>query len=125
MTGVRILIVDDEPNIASTLARTLEVVFAGDLEVIICKTAEIAFALLNTGSFDLLISDWHLPGMSGLSLILQSRKAFPDLKIVFMTASPIPELEEKVRLVADMYIHKPFKAHILAEQALQLVQSVS
>lgn len=122
MKNIKVLIVDDETHIADLLSRTLKLAFKDQIDVVISKTAESAFRLLSTAPFDVLITDWHLPGISGLSLILRARKFYPQLKIVFMTASPMDEIEERVKMVADISVMKPFKASMLATQVQNLFQ---
>lgn len=118
--NARILVVEDELHIANTLSRILRSAFDAQTSIVVCGAAETALARLNTEPFDLLITDWHLPGLSGLALTARARRLFPNLKIVFMTASPAPEIEERVKGVANLIIAKPFKAPALAEQVQAL-----
>lgn len=113
---IRTLIVDDEVNIAATLGRSLNIIFSGTMDVATCASAEKALQLLEAEAFDLLISDWYLPGMSGLVLISRARKMYPDIRIAFTTASPEADLEERIRSLADIYMVKPFKTPELAMQ---------
>lgn len=116
MNTIKTLIVDDQIQVAESLSKTLSLNFSEQLEVEICRSAETALDVLEQRPFDLLITDWHLPGMSGLALILRARKKFPDLKIVFMSLVPLAEIEDKVELIADMSIRKPFHASMVATQ---------
>ena len=113
---IRTLIVDDEVNIAVTLGRSLNTIFYGKMDVVTCTTAEKALQLLAAESFDLLVSDWHLPGISGLVLISRARKMHANIRIVFTTAMPDDDLKERIRSVVDVYMVKPFKTVELATQ---------
>lgn len=113
---IKTLIVDDEVNAAATLGRSLNIGLCGKMDLATCTTAEKALQLLAVESFDLLVSDWHLPGLSGLVLISRARKMHPNIRIVFMTAMPDADLEERIRSVVDIYMVKPFKAIELAKQ---------
>lgn len=113
---MKILIVEDETNLANTLSRALQFTFGAHAKVLLCKTGELAIKYLSEETFDLLITDWHLPGISGLALASQARKSFPNLKIVFMTATHVSEIEQRVRQVADIYITKPFGIPVLTEE---------
>ncbi len=116
MTNIKILIVEDDTNLANTLSRALQYTLGKQAAIVICKTAEMALKRLSAETYDLLITDWHLPGISGLALILKTRKSFPNMRIVFMTASHVSEIEVKVRQVADIYITKPFGVAVLTEE---------
>ncbi len=114
--NARILVVEDELHIANTLSRILRAAFDPQTSIVVCGVAETALARLNAEPFDLLITDWHLPGLSGLALAARARRLFPNLKIVFMTASPVPEIEERMKGVADLCITKPYQPSALVEQ---------
>lgn len=118
---MKVLIVEDERNVAGTLQRALSQKFGSQTEVVVCRVGEIALSFLQSGSFDLLITDWHLPGISGLVLISKARKSYPSLKIVFMAASHLAEIKERVKGVADLYITKPFQVSVLLEKVQGLL----
>lgn len=120
MKNIKILVVEDETHLANTLIKALQYMFGPQATIVFCRTAEAALDQLSTEPFDVLITDWHLPGVSGLALTLQARKLFPDLRIVFMTASHVMEIEERVRQVANVYITKPFTVARLTEEIQRL-----
>lgn len=103
----------------------MNIAFSGQMDIETCNTAERALQLLTTKSFHLLISDWHLPGISGVVLISRARRMHPDIRIVFTTASPNADLEERIRSVADVYMVKPFKAAELAQQIQTMLGEIS
>lgn len=80
----RVLVVDDEPEVAKVLSRAL--VYAG-YEVSTAHSAEEALALLDTGGFSLLLSDIHMPGMHGDELQRVARERDPDLAVILITAA--------------------------------------
>ena len=82
MAGPTILIVDDEKNILSTLSRALRV---EDYRVDVAGTAEIGLEKLNSKSFDCLLLDVNLPGMSGLDLLEKVRKAGNPVPVIMMS----------------------------------------
>lgn len=122
MKCIKILIVEDEIEFANLLQTALQFTFGMHTAIAVCKTAETALRRLGEESFDLLIADWFLPGMSGLSLILRARKHFPTLRIIFMANSPVAEIEDRVKQIADIYVVKPFGALLLAEEIQGLFQ---
>ena len=63
----RVLITDDEKNIRLTISRALENL--GNIEIETALNGEDAIQKLNNSSFDLLLLDIKMPGMSGLDVI--------------------------------------------------------
>ncbi|NQT84057.1 response regulator [bacterium] len=104
----RILIVEDEATLAFFLAHSL-MSEAEDYEVLTSQDAETAMARMEEKPFDVLISDIVLPRMDGLSLLRQTRKKWPETKIILMTAYGSPEIKNRAsQMGAFAYIEKPF-----------------
>lgn len=80
----RILLVDDEPQICELLAAILN---EAGYTCRSCHSADEAGALLNAHSFDLVITDYQLPGRSGLELLAWSRQQYPDIAFLMATAA--------------------------------------
>ncbi len=119
---MKILIAEDNLNLSQTLSRILRSEFGNDTTVELCRTAELAAKKMESETYDLLISDWHLPGMSGLQLILKARKTFPNIKIIFMTAYVCDEAVEKAKTIADICFFKPFPILTLIDNVRSLTQ---
>ncbi|HEY0423702.1 MAG TPA: response regulator, partial [Rhodopila sp.] len=87
MTRARILLVEDEPLIRSLLAETL---LEGGLEIVEAGSGEEAVeALGQHDTFDLLLTDVHMPGgISGVDVARHARARDPDLPVVFATGRP-------------------------------------
>jgi PAS domain S-box-containing protein len=73
--GLRVLVVDDEPDARALIKRLLEGCHAS---VTTAASAEEAMRLLQDGKFDLLISDIGMPGEDGYSLIRRVRALGPE-----------------------------------------------
>ncbi|MDO9553418.1 response regulator transcription factor [Rhodonellum sp.] len=103
---MRILVVEDEPGISNFLKQGLEEeAFAVDIEENGKKGLEMALS----GSYDLLLLDWMLPGMSGIEITRQFRKEFPLTPIIFLTAKDtVDETVFGLQSGANDYIKKPF-----------------
>lgn len=107
--SARILIVDDHPNTASTLARTLGQ-FTTPVEILTARSGAEALDIINANLVDILITDFMMPGMSGLELIekLIAMRREPSFTIL-ITAYDSPGLAATARrLKVDEYLVKPF-----------------
>jgi DNA-binding NtrC family response regulator len=104
-----ILLVDDEPELTSILAETLE---RAGYTVIPRPDAESALTvLLNRTSVDLVITDLQLPGMSGFELTEVLRKALPSVPVIMLTAyGSVESYIESRSMGVFEYINKPVQA---------------
>ena len=95
---VKILVVDDYPNTASLLARSLSRLDAR-LEVLSATSAQQALERLQNNAIDILITDMDMPDMTGLELIerLQEHSAGSSIVSFLITASHTVELKNKAR----------------------------
>ncbi len=103
---MRLLVIEDEPDIASGLEKGLrQVGYAVDMALDGERGSELA--LVN--DYDLLILDLNLPGVDGLEVCHRVRAECPSLLILMLTARSRPD--ERVAgldLGADDYLVKPF-----------------
>ena len=116
----RVLIVDDEPYIRELIQRCLE------LEGYECNTAphaEAALAELDADAYQLLVSDIHMPGMSGMELLATVRTRHPDLAVLMVTGVDDRKVGiQALRLGAFGYLIKPFDVNELAINAANALQ---
>ncbi len=102
----RVLIIDDEKNIRTTLAVCLE-----SLGCAVSQAATSAEALqqLQRGAFDLAFLDLRLGQENGLNLLGQVLAARPRLQVVIITAyATVDTAVEALRAGAADYLQKPF-----------------
>jgi DNA-binding response OmpR family regulator len=111
VTVARVLLVEDDHDIAEPLARALaregyEVTTAGD--------GRVALAAVLDAPPDLIILDVGLPGMDGLEVCRHVRDVHPGVPILMLTARD-GELETVAGLDAgaDDYVTKPFRLAVL------------
>ncbi len=106
--AVNILVVEDEQAIQELIAVNLE--HAGH-HVIRARDAEAALGIVRNALPDLLLIDWMLPGMSGVSLAKQLRQAERTRQIpIIMLTARSAEHDKIMGLEsgADDYVTKPF-----------------
>lgn len=104
--GARILVVEDERNVAETLIERLR---TAGYEAQHAPTAARARALAAAESFNLILLDVGLPDGNGFALAPQLRASAPRAALLFLTAHSNPE--DRVRgleLGAGDYLTKPF-----------------
>src|SRR6185436_18655134 len=103
---LRVLIIDDEKNIRTTLSLCLEQI---GCQVSSAASAESALLALAQQSCDLAFLDLRLGNTSGLDLIPKLLAENPTLMIVIMTAyATIDSAVEAIKRGASDYLAKPF-----------------
>jgi two-component system phosphate regulon response regulator PhoB len=106
--AANILLVEDEPAIQELIAVNLQ--HAGH-HVIRARDAESALGIVNSALPDLLLIDWMLPGMSGVSLARQLRQEERTRQIPIIMLTARSEEADKIAGLeagADDYLTKPF-----------------
>jgi cyclic di-GMP phosphodiesterase len=123
-TGASILIVDDDDAIRNLLYACLQ-------EKFWCTTAasaDEAVTLLESGSFNLVLSDITMPGRSGLDLCRYVHNTCPRTVVIMISAmTHIDHAIKAIRLGAFDYVTKPFDltfVMLAVERALQYGQAL-
>jgi DNA-binding NtrC family response regulator len=118
-----LLIVDDEPNILSTLRRALEL---EGYAVEVAGGGRIALEKLKAGGFDGVLLDVAMPDLDGLSTLRQLREQAPELPVVMMSGNAtLKDAVEATRLGASDFLEKPLttdKVLITVQNALKLAR---
>ena len=101
----RLLIVEDEDTLCASLQR----MFGREgYEVDGAASAESAFDLLETKTYDLIITDIILPGISGIELLTRYRRINPTQKVMIITAyGSLSTAIEAIKAGACDFIVKP------------------
>ncbi len=104
---MRVLIVEDESNLAETLREMLK---QNRFDSDICLDGETGLQYARKGSYDLLILDVMLPKLSGFAIVEQLRKDGNATPILLLTAkSGVENVVRGLDLGADYYLTKPFE----------------
>lgn len=102
----KVLIVDDEPDMLSTCKAALS---SEGCHVILEQRASVAMEKLKSESFDLLVSDIKMPGLTGIELLKTVKAIDPSLPVILITAFREFELAlEALRAGAKDFLLKPF-----------------
>jgi CheY-like chemotaxis protein len=107
MSVRRILLVEDQAESAAVFRAGIESLGA-DFEVTAVSSAEAALKALEKHSFDLLMADVMLPGISGMELMARFRRKNPETKVILVSGVPDPELRRQIaRSGAEAFFFKP------------------
>ncbi len=102
---MRVVVVDDEPEVARLVARLLR---SADVSVDAYFDAEEALDVLRSGDFDVVISDIVMPKTSGLDLLRAVRSFDLDLPVILLTGTPtVDSAKRAVEYGAYRYLTKP------------------
>ncbi len=124
MFGRRILVVDDEPEIAAMLAEILEIEGA---DVTVAHDGELALALLDVASYDAVFSDLRMPGMDGIALYREIIRRRPELagRLAFVTGDTLGSgLSGEIAVSGVPLVDKPFQPSEIRDLAVRLVGTV-
>jgi DNA-binding response OmpR family regulator len=107
-TPARILVVDDDAHIRQFNAEILK---RFGYQIDLAEDGASAWEALQSDGFDLLITDYNMPKLTGLDLIKKLRAARMPLPVILMSgAMPVSEIEQDADLRAVVTITKPFSA---------------
>ncbi|MGQ9547268.1 MAG: response regulator [Roseiflexus sp.] len=119
-----ILLVEDDSMIASVIAlglRTLGMSYKLDT----AYSAEEGWELFEQNAYDLVMSDYNLRGMNGLSLLIKIKQAQPNLPTVLFTAYDTPKLRhDAYNAGINQYIAKPFLIEDFVNIARNLLPAI-
>jgi CheY-like chemotaxis protein len=107
MSSHRILIVEDQREVSRLLRSALETLEA-DLDVIEIPSGEEAILHSTNNQVDLLVSDYRLPGMTGIELMRKVKINCPNARIILVTGQTDPRIRQEVAEAgADAFFIKP------------------
>ncbi|MCI0429978.1 MAG: response regulator transcription factor [Rhodospirillales bacterium] len=117
---MRILLVEDEPQIAADIVATLE---AAGYVVDCVVDGEEAWFRGDTEDYDLIVLDLGLPKMDGLSVLKRWRAAGRAMPVLVLTARGAwAERVEGIDAGADDYLPKPFRMEELLARVRALIR---
>ena len=113
-----ILIVEDDNDLREAICDTIRL---SNFSVMEASNAEAALEILAIEQVDLIISDVQMPGIDGHEFLNVSKRLYPDIPFVLVTAyGEIQKAVSAIRAGAADYIVKPFEAEVLIEMINRL-----
>ena len=116
----RVLIIEDEPNIAEMVAYDLQQIH---IEVDIEKDGYLGYKKALSGAYDIILLDLMLPSMNGVEVCKRLRKENIESHIIMLTA-----MDDEFKKVegfsagADDYVTKPFSPRELTARVKAVVR---
>ncbi len=106
----KILIVDDEKEVLNALRSTLERAKLFKSIVSTAESADKALEILKNGDFDLVLSDYKMPGKNGIDLLGEVKKKYPNTVRMLITGySDLKTAREAINLAeVNNYLEKPW-----------------
>jgi len=118
-----VLMVDDEEDLLWSVSKH----FARERPTVdfkICSSPNEALELLHREKIDVLITDFQMPEVNGIELMVEAQKIRPDLSVIFITAFGSPQMRTEIdRRGAFSFIEKPFAPMTLVEEVDLALQS--
>ena len=108
----RILFVDDEPMVLKGLQRTLRKMRA-EWEMTFASSSKEALDILDSGSFDVIVSDLRMPEMDGMQLLTEVKSKHPQVVRIILSGQVEQEATFKSLQLAHQSLSKPCDADIL------------
>lgn len=123
--NMKILIVDDFSTMRRIIKNLLrDLGFTNTSEA---DDGTTALPMLQSGDFELLITDWNMPGMQGIELLRQVRSddKLAELPVLMVTAEQKrDQIVEAAQAGVNGYIVKPFTAQTLKEKLDKIFERI-
>jgi two-component system chemotaxis response regulator CheY len=115
--SMKILVVDDFSTMRRIVKNILKQIGFSDIDE--AENGQVALSKLNDNSYDLVVSDWNMPEMTGIELLkaVRATDGIKDIPFLMVTAEAKKEnVVEAVKAGVNNYIVKPFTAEVLQEK---------
>jgi two-component system chemotaxis response regulator CheY len=113
--STRVLVADDSSTMRKIILRSLSAV--GIPSAVEAADGDEAINMFNPGDFDLVLTDWNMPGKNGLEVITEIRKQDAEVPIIMVTTeAEKSRVLEAIQAGVSDYLVKPFTADTLREK---------
>jgi len=118
---MRVLVADDDKAIRTLVVHLLGAI--GVTDVVEADDGREALVFFQQQAFDLVVTDWEMPGNSGIEVIRQIRATGSQVPIIMVTVrNESRRVQEAIQAGASDFLAKPFKAHTLQEKLERFCQ---
>ena len=123
-SNVKVLLVDDNPMVLGLLTNALS------QSAVVSTATDAADALMRVidESFDLIVSDYQMPGMDGRQLLEKIRSRSTTSRIPFVLIASKTDLTEKLKMVQDSvedFVEKPFFVKDAAGRIKRIIDKIA
>lgn len=121
-TSIKILIVDDFATMRRILKNILKQL--GFTNITEADDGTTALETLKSGQFDLIISDWNMPKMTGIELLktVRADETYKEIPFLMVTAEAQKQnVIEAVQAGVSNYVVKPFTAESISEKLEKII----
>lgn len=113
MSEMKVLLVDDEVDFVKTLAQRLKM---RDLKADTVHDGEHAVSFVEKEEPDVMVLDLRMPGMDGMDVLRQIKKAYPSTQVIILTAHGTDkDKEEAEKLGVFAFLKKPVEIETLVD----------
>jgi two-component system, NtrC family, response regulator HydG len=120
---IRVLVIDDEPVHAETVAEGLERV---GYECVIATSGKEGFKKIESEEWDVILTDLKMADLDGMQIVRKARTEMPDTEVVVITGhGDVKTAVEAIKLGASNYLTKPVELgelRAIVEKATQRVR---
>jgi len=111
----RVLVADDSSTMRKIILRSLQAV--GVTDAVEAQDGAEAVSLFKPGEFDLVLTDWNMPGKTGLEVIQEIRAQDKNVPIIMVTTEAEKgRVMQAIQAGVSDYLVKPFTADTLREK---------
>jgi len=120
LKSMEILLIDDDEWIRDSLSMFFE---SEGCHLTALETAEEGIKALKNHDYNILITDYRLPGMDGLEFLRHIQNTQPHIMTILITAYKSEDVVSKaIRLGIQDFIEKPFTTKSIEESLTRLVK---
>ena len=99
------LIVDDDGELRSLVGKMLSML---GYEVCLAESGETALTIFFRNKFDIVLADYEMPGMDGVTLAHRIKRSSPGTRVVLMTGAAKEAVLFRTGTAVDRVLLKPF-----------------